>query len=464
MSKSLLNQGLGFVAHDADDWFKAGEDYAHLLSQLAKNYDSQPVTESDLNSKKSLVENSLNSRSRVHYHKFTKGKDLTKYKNEELACILGKGKKEEQVSNSLNMKEYFKIKRQSKVFNGNNEKSENIVVEITDGKDSECDDNNGRKKKKQKHKIICESSNELCLDNQETPSFNKKRKFEQSITSDDTTQVLDEANLEVCKKFKSNKKKNENKTSKIELPINKLDYKNNVEFQDIISSDENQNNSHKNNNIRVDNLDKGSELRFKKKKSKSKFNNEIHIETKGNVESSATNDLEVNGDDDTQSVQNDESVICNNSENHSSKEKTKKLTKLNFTKKYQTLVDSIIENSSAGKKFCKDTPPEFYKKVEHFIEKVKEEPGSTDTFTPVEEVKSSTKEKLYKEGELKNLNPEDKNFINDFESQKSKLLKKKLTLQQTPKSINDKAIFVAKYSDLLFFGSNINEIKGYGEF
>jgi len=60
--------GLGFIAHNADDWFKAGEDYSRLLSQLTEKFDQyQALSESnkDTTSKKSLVQNSLNSRSRV---------------------------------------------------------------------------------------------------------------------------------------------------------------------------------------------------------------------------------------------------------------------------------------------------------------------------------------------------------------------------------------------------------------
>lgn len=60
--------GLGFIAHNADDWFKAGEDYSRLLSQLTEKYDQyQALSESDNDktTQKSLVLNSLNSRSRV---------------------------------------------------------------------------------------------------------------------------------------------------------------------------------------------------------------------------------------------------------------------------------------------------------------------------------------------------------------------------------------------------------------
>lgn len=61
--------GLGFTAHNADDWFKAGEDYSRLLSQLTEKFDQYQTLskESDekTTKKKSLVQNSLDSRSRV---------------------------------------------------------------------------------------------------------------------------------------------------------------------------------------------------------------------------------------------------------------------------------------------------------------------------------------------------------------------------------------------------------------
>jgi len=62
--------GLGFIANNADDWFKAGEEYSRLLSQLTEKFDQyQELSESngDTTSKKSLVQNSLNSKSRVQY-------------------------------------------------------------------------------------------------------------------------------------------------------------------------------------------------------------------------------------------------------------------------------------------------------------------------------------------------------------------------------------------------------------
>jgi len=47
------------------------------------------------------------------YHKFTKGKDLTQYKRDELTCILGKGVKDNgETLNGLNMEEYFKTKKE----------------------------------------------------------------------------------------------------------------------------------------------------------------------------------------------------------------------------------------------------------------------------------------------------------------------------------------------------------------
>lgn len=62
--------GLGFVAHNADDWFKAGEDYSRLLSQLTEKFDQYKVLSEEIDdstSKKSLVQNSLSSKSRVQY-------------------------------------------------------------------------------------------------------------------------------------------------------------------------------------------------------------------------------------------------------------------------------------------------------------------------------------------------------------------------------------------------------------
>jgi len=55
------------MANNADDWFKAGEDYSRLLSQLTEKFEQyQTLSETtDETFKKSLVQNSLNSKSRV---------------------------------------------------------------------------------------------------------------------------------------------------------------------------------------------------------------------------------------------------------------------------------------------------------------------------------------------------------------------------------------------------------------
>lgn len=134
-------------------------------------------------------------------------------------------------------------------------------------------------------------------------------------------------------------------------------------------------------------------------------------------------------------------------------------SELVLTHKYQNLVDLLIENSSAGSKFCKDSPsPLFQKKMKEFADSVSRQCSTTVGST---EIKSSSK----KETNLKliTLNPDDKNFIKDFEEQKSKTLEIIAKRQQLAKYVNEKSMFIANHGDVLFFGSNINDIKGYGE-
>jgi len=365
--------GLGFIANNADDWFKAGEDYSRLLSQLTEKFDQyQALSESnnDTTSKKSLVENSLNSRSRVHYHKFTKGKDLTQYKKEELACILGKGVKDDDENlNGLNMKEYFESKKEHK--------------------------------KLQKDKHDTSSSNE---DN---------NNLDEEISIKDETETQTEEQEVNTMLLKKNKRKAKQLKDTELIPLN---------------ADETQ-------------------LKKKKKKEKEK---ELICEKNDDIEVSKKktkkNKLSINENLDEISKENDEkTLVINDSE-------------LVLTHKYQNLVDLLIENSSAGTKFCKDSPsPLFQKKMKKFADSVAHQCSTTVGST---EIKSSKKETTLNPITL---NPDDENFIKDFEEQKSKSLEIIAKRQQLAKYVNEKSMFIANHGDVLFFGSNINDIKGYGE-
>lgn len=126
------------------------------------------------------------------------------------------------------------------------------------------------------------------------------------------------------------------------------------------------------------------------------------------------------------------------------------VSELVLTHKYQNLVNLLIENSSAGTKYFKGSTNDllFEEKMKEFTNNVKQQymttVGSMETKPTV-------------------LNPDNKNFVKDFESQKSKALENVSKRQEVSKYINEKSMFIAKHGDVLFFGSNINDIKGYGD-
>ncbi|XP_077291042.1 PIN2/TERF1-interacting telomerase inhibitor 1-like isoform X2 [Arctopsyche grandis] len=84
LKRKIDASGLGFKDTD-DAWTQHGADFAGLLRSLnnAEEDDESQV-------KASLEEKSKNLQSRLHYKKFTKGKDISQYSSKDLANIFGK--------------------------------------------------------------------------------------------------------------------------------------------------------------------------------------------------------------------------------------------------------------------------------------------------------------------------------------------------------------------------------------
>ncbi|XP_034835829.1 PIN2/TERF1-interacting telomerase inhibitor 1-like [Maniola hyperantus] len=115
-------KGLGFEDRN-DQWTKHEDDFNSLLANLS-NADGGMET---LHSGISLEKKSKKSKARIHYHKFTRGKDLSRYSEKDLANIFGKKSfKEREVKEHIkedtlqtteqvftekgNMDDYFKTK------------------------------------------------------------------------------------------------------------------------------------------------------------------------------------------------------------------------------------------------------------------------------------------------------------------------------------------------------------------
>ncbi|KAJ8916508.1 hypothetical protein NQ315_000150 [Exocentrus adspersus] len=82
---SYKNDSKGMGYKDSNDqWTEHETNFSALLEQLSG---TKPVEGTKLNS---LEKKSQSSRARVHYHKFTRGKDLSRYSEKDLANIFGK--------------------------------------------------------------------------------------------------------------------------------------------------------------------------------------------------------------------------------------------------------------------------------------------------------------------------------------------------------------------------------------
>ncbi|XP_043236965.1 PIN2/TERF1-interacting telomerase inhibitor 1-like [Amphibalanus amphitrite] len=81
------SRGLGYEGR-TDDWVAHLDDFNDLLANLQQEQETGGDSKAK-SSVKSLEERSKKSRARVHYHKFTRGKDLSRYSSQDLASILG---------------------------------------------------------------------------------------------------------------------------------------------------------------------------------------------------------------------------------------------------------------------------------------------------------------------------------------------------------------------------------------
>lgn len=112
--------GLGYDGLKDNQWTENESQFDNLLKSLNGNPESNSnsADEQSPAEKKSLEEKSKLSRARVHYKKFTRGKDVHKYSEKDLANILGKKTlKEVEVKPSSNEEEVQNDKwENSKVF------------------------------------------------------------------------------------------------------------------------------------------------------------------------------------------------------------------------------------------------------------------------------------------------------------------------------------------------------------
>ncbi|XP_074065280.1 PIN2/TERF1-interacting telomerase inhibitor 1 isoform X2 [Macrotis lagotis] len=89
--------GLGASANHEDNWLAPQEEFNQLLAELNSCHGQEAKDFSNNKEEKSfsLEEKSKSSKRRVHYTKFTKGKDLSSRSKTDLDCIFGKRQKSE---------------------------------------------------------------------------------------------------------------------------------------------------------------------------------------------------------------------------------------------------------------------------------------------------------------------------------------------------------------------------------
>lgn len=94
---NMENRGLGCTKKDTDNWIAHQDDFSSLLAQLndehgaaAVGNDADKASAPAPSEAKSLFSKSKSSRKRVHYEKFTKGKDVSRYGGKSLDQIFGR--------------------------------------------------------------------------------------------------------------------------------------------------------------------------------------------------------------------------------------------------------------------------------------------------------------------------------------------------------------------------------------
>lgn len=179
--------GLGYEARD-DHWTQNESDFNALLENLSQNHDTSGVEPG----KASLEEKSKKSRARVHYQKFTRGKDISRYSEKDLANIFGKKSLEESYKVEIKDQEASKSNDSNK--NGDiredyGTKIINTGVSIQDYFKQKRSKLNGEVKEIQTEELI-ESSEKDKVSSEEVDQIDhnisktKKRKRKENISSE----------------------------------------------------------------------------------------------------------------------------------------------------------------------------------------------------------------------------------------------------------------------------------------
>ncbi|KAM8825780.1 PIN2/TERF1-interacting telomerase inhibitor 1 [Synchiropus picturatus] len=243
------NHGLGATASYEDNWIAHQDDFNELLAQLNSCHgqnSSSTEAQSEEQRSFSLEEKSKTSKKRVHYMKFTKGKDLSSRSETDLNCIFGKRAKssrdseqeggsrdspcEEEtpadtesitktVTSTLTMQEYF-AQRMASLKKARAEGAPCEASSPVQTSDPEPDEPKKKKKKKKKRTEAAEvegtedSCGQVIAEDEQPSKKKKKRRKNEDDTATEiscaTSGVEENCDEAPPSKKKKKKKQNEN--------------------------------------------------------------------------------------------------------------------------------------------------------------------------------------------------------------------------------------------------------------
>ncbi|XP_076873053.1 PIN2/TERF1-interacting telomerase inhibitor 1 [Brachyhypopomus gauderio] len=240
------NLGLGTTVNNEDNWIAHQDDFNQLLAELnnCHGQNNEEPTQENF----SLEEKSKTSKKRVHYMKFTKGKDLSNRSETDLACVFGKRLKqtsdqdessngrdsqeereqdsseqdgpahpEEElhtVTSALTMQEYF-AQRMARLKGGGQSlsaaSSSGPTPASTDPSPNASDAEESKKKKKRKKRKVA---------HQEVASGEDEEKMEEAEEHQVMEEMVDEdqGDLEREEKKKKKKKKKKDRAGAFGIP------------------------------------------------------------------------------------------------------------------------------------------------------------------------------------------------------------------------------------------------------
>lgn len=259
--------GLGANASCEDKWIAHQDDFNELLAQLNSCHGQNSSSETPPDEQKgfSLEEKSKTSKKRVHYMKFTKGKDLSSRSETDLNCIFGKrarsAKIQDQESNSsdsqgeaedgvnpdpsdqdpeaitktvtstLTMQEYFaqrmaQLKKARGAQNADTPETSNASEEVGLNHNSNDDTEEPKKKKKKKKKAADEVAEEQCStpaavedkeDQEKEHSKKKKKKRKMAESEEVVNENCSSTCSTECEELQTKKKKLKKRSEQSEL-------------------------------------------------------------------------------------------------------------------------------------------------------------------------------------------------------------------------------------------------------